>query len=111
MLIGVPKEIKVHEYRIGLTPASVRDLVTHGHQVIVQRDGAATIGLDNEMYEAAGAEIVDTAEEIFERAEMIVKVKEPQPSETAMLRPDQTLFTYLHLAPDTVQTQGLIDAL
>ena len=110
MLIGVPKEIKVHEYRIGLTPASVRDLVTHGHQVMVQRDGAAQIGLDNEMYEAAGAEIVDTAEEIFERADMIVKVKEPQPVETAMLRPDQILFTYLHLAPDTVQTQGLIDS-
>ncbi len=110
MLIGVPKEIKVHEYRIGLTPTSVRELVTHGHQVMVQRDAAATIGLDNDMYEAAGAEIVDTAEEIFERAEMIVKVKEPQPVETAMLREDQILFTYLHLAPDTVQTQGLIDS-
>ena len=110
MLIGVPKEIKVHEYRIGLTPSSVRELVGHGHQVIVQRDGAQTIGLTNEMYEEAGAEIVDTAEEIFERADMIVKVKEPQPVETAMLREGQILFTYLHLAPDTVQTQGLIDS-
>ncbi len=110
MLIGVPKEIKVHEYRIGLTPSSVRELVGHGHQVIVQRDGAQTIGLTNDMYEEAGAEIVDTAEEIFERADMIVKVKEPQPVETAMLREGQILFTYLHLAPDTVQTQGLIDS-
>ena len=110
MLIGVPKEIKVHEYRIGLTPSSVRELVGHGHQVIVQRDGSQTIGLTNEMYDEAGAEIVDTAEEIFERADMIVKVKEPQPVETAMLREGQILFTYLHLAPDTVQTQGLIDS-
>ncbi len=110
MLIGVPKEIKVHEYRIGLTPTSVRELIGHGHQVMVQRDGAQTIGLTNEMYETAGAEIVDSAEEIFARADMIVKVKEPQPVETAMLREGQILFTYLHLAPDTVQTQGLIDS-
>lgn len=110
MLIGVPKEIKVHEYRIGLTPSSVRELVAHGHKVIVQRDGAQTIGLTNEMYEEVGAEIVDAAEEIFERADMIVKVKEPQPVETAMLREGQILFTYLHLAPDPVQTQGLIDS-
>lgn len=110
MLIGVPKEIKVHEYRIGLTPSSVRELVTHGHAVLVQQDAAQTIGLTDDMYVAAGAEIVQTAAEIFERAEMIVKVKEPQPAETGMLRPDQILFTYLHLAPDTVQTQGLIDS-
>jgi alanine dehydrogenase len=110
MLIGVPKEIKVHEYRIGLTPASVRELIHHGHEVLVQRNGAQTIGLTDEMYIEAGAQIVATAEEIFERAQMIVKVKEPQPVETAMLREDQILFTYLHLAPDPVQTRGLIDS-
>lgn len=110
MLIGVPKEIKIHEYRIGLTPSSVRELIRHGHEVIVQHDGARTIGISDEMYQRAGAEIVATAAEIFERADMIVKVKEPQPEETAMLRPGQILFTYLHLAPDPVQTQGLIDS-
>ena len=100
MLIGVPKEIKNHEYRIGLTPAGVKELVQHGHQVLVQRDGGAAIGFDDEQYRQAGAEIVDQAAEIFARAEMIIKVKEPQPHECAMLRPGQLLFTYLHLAPD-----------
>ncbi len=108
MLIGVPKEIKNHEYRIGLTPAGARELAANGHQVMVQRDGGKAIGLTNEMYQKAGAEIVDGAEEIFRRAEMIIKVKEPQPNECAMLRKGQLLYTYLHLAPDPAQTKALI---
>jgi alanine dehydrogenase len=108
MLIGVPKEIKNHEYRIGLTPAGVKELVQHGHQVLVQREGGAAIGFDDEQYQQAGAEIVDEAAEIFARAEMITKVKEPQPQECRLLRPDQTLFTYLHLAPDPQQTELLL---
>ena len=108
MLIGVPKESKNHEYRIGLTPAGARELTHHGHQVIVQRDGGKSIGLTNEMYEKAGATIVDTAEEIFARADMIIKVKEPQPGECKMLRPGQLLYTYLHLAPDPDQTAALV---
>ncbi|BBB31120.1 alanine dehydrogenase [Neptunomonas japonica] len=110
MLIGVPKEIKNHEYRIGMTPAGVRELVAAGHQVIVQRDGGTAIGLTNERYEAAGATLIDTAEEIFATAEMIVKVKEPQPNECKMLRSGQILFTYLHLAPDPEQTKLLVDS-
>ena len=108
MLIGVPKEIKNHEYRIGLTPAGARELTHHGHHVIVQRDGGKAIGLTNEMYEKAGATIVDTPEEIFARADMIIKVKEPQPGECMMLRPGQLLYTYLHLAPDPDQTAALV---
>jgi len=108
MLIGVPKEIKNHEYRIGLTPAGVRELVAHGHQVLVQRDGGKPIGLTDEMYEKAGAQIVDSAQNIFARADMIIKVKEPQPVECAMLRPGQLLYTYLHLAPDPAQTAALV---
>ena len=108
MLIGVPKEIKNHEYRIGLTPSGARELIANGHKVMVQRDGGKSIGLTNEQYEKAGAEIVDSAEEIFKRAEMIIKVKEPQPVECAMLRPGQILYTYLHLAPDPEQTKALI---
>ena len=108
MLIGVPKEIKNHEYRIGLTPAGARELTHHGHHVIVQRDGGKSIGLTNEMYEKAGATIVDSAEEIFARADMIIKVKEPQPVECQMLRPGQLLYTYLHLAPDPDQTAALV---
>jgi alanine dehydrogenase len=110
MLVGVPKEIKVHEYRIGLTPSSVRELAVHGHQVLVQSGGGAAIGLTDDLFRDAGAELVASAGEIFERAEMIVKVKEPQPGETAMLREGQVLFAYLHLAPDPVQTQGLIES-
>ena len=110
MLIGVPREIKSNEYRIGLTPAGARELVHHGHQVMVQRDGALTIGFENVHYEKAGAEIVDAAEDIFRRAEMIIKVKEPQPNECAMLRPGQVLFTYLHLAPDPDQTRLLLES-
>nr|WP_320134714.1 alanine dehydrogenase [uncultured Amphritea sp.] len=108
MLIGIPKEIKNNEYRIGMTPAGVRELVSHGHQVMVQRDGGMAIGLLNEQYIAAGATLVDTAAEIFKSAEMIIKVKEPQPDECKMLRPGQLLFTYLHLAPDPEQTRLLI---
>ncbi len=108
MLIGVPKEIKNHEYRIGLTPAGARELITHGHNVLVQRDGGKSIGLTDDLYVRAGAEIVDSAEEIFRRADMIIKVKEPQPVECAMLRPGQVLYTYLHLAPDPGQTRALV---
>ena len=108
MLIGVPKEIKSNEHRIGLTPVGVREMVHHGHQVLVESGGAHTIGFENEHYAQAGAEIVDSAQEIFERAEMIIKVKEPQPVECAMLREGQVLFTYLHLAPDPQQTKLLV---
>ena len=100
MKIGVPKEIKNHEYRVGLTPASVREFVAHGHSVMVQAGAGAAIGLDDAHYRAAGATLVDTAQEVFRAADMIVKVKEPQPQECAMLRPGQLLYTYLHLAPD-----------
>ncbi len=110
MLIGVPKEIKTHEYRVGLTPSSVRELVHHGHQVIVQTDAGHAIGLDDDDYVKAGAEIVDSAEEVFARAEMVVKVKEPQPNECKMLREGQVLFTYLHLAPDPEQTRLLLES-
>lgn len=108
MLIGVPKEIKNHEYRVGLTPASVRELTLRGHQVIVQTNAGAEIGLSDEQYTAAGATLLDTAKEIFARSDMIVKVKEPQPVECAMLRKGQILYTYLHLAPDPGQTAALI---
>ncbi|MCL6414866.1 alanine dehydrogenase [Aestuariirhabdus sp. Z084] len=110
MLVGVPKEIKNHEYRIGMTPSGVRELTSQGHQVMVQKDGGAGIGLSNEQYIAAGAQIIDTPEEIFAKADMIVKVKEPQPNECKMLRPGQLLFTYLHLAPDPEQTRLLVDS-
>lgn len=108
MLIGVPKEIKNHEYRIGLTPSGARELIAHGHQVMIQRDGGKAIGLTNEMYQKSGAEIVNSAEEIFARAEMIIKVKEPQSNECQMLRAGQVLYTYLHLAPDPEQTKALV---
>lgn len=110
MLIGVPKEIKNHEYRVGLTPAVVRELKQNGHSIVVETDCGAGIGLDNDQYIGAGAEIVDTAAEVFARADMIVKVKEPQPAECKMLRPDQILFTYLHLAPDPEQTKLLVES-
>ena len=108
MLVGVPKEIKVHEYRVGLTPSSVRELVSNGHKVVVQASAGLAIGLTDDMYKAAGADIVPTAADVFAKAEMIVKVKEPQAPEIAMLRPGQLLFTYLHLAPDPEQTAGLL---
>jgi len=108
MLIGVPKEIKNHEYRVGMTPASVRELVHAGHSVIVESLAGSGIGSADSDYVAAGAKIVTTAQDVFAQAQMIVKVKEPQAAEIAMLRPDQLLFTYLHLAPDALQTAGLI---
>jgi alanine dehydrogenase len=107
MLIGVPKEIKNNEYRVGLVPSSVRELVSHGHQVLIQSGAGAKIGLDDAIYEQAGATVTNNAEEIFRVAEMIVKVKEPQPQECKMLRAGQILFTYLHLAPDPEQTRLL----
>jgi len=108
MLIGVPKEIKSDEYRIGLTPESVESLTQSGHEVLIEQNAGLGIGKDNEAYENSGAEIVETREEIFQRAEMIVKVKEPQLEECALLRPDQILFTYLHLAPDPEQVKALL---
>jgi len=110
MIIGLPKEIKNHEYRVGLTPASVRELTSHGHTVLVQIGAGADIGLSDEQYIAAGATLAATAAEVFEKSEMIVKVKEPQPQECAMLRPGQILYTYLHLAPDPEQTEALIQS-
>jgi alanine dehydrogenase len=107
MRIGVPKEIKNHEYRVGLTPGAVREYVAHGHEVIVQTGAGAGIAADDDAYRAAGAGIVDSAEEVFATAQMVVKVKEPQPGEWVQLREDQILFTYLHLAPDPEQAKGL----
>lgn len=108
MLIGVPKEIKNHEYRVGLTPESVSELVGQDNEVLVQAGAGAGIGAEDEIYRQHGAEIVERAEDIFARAEMIIKVKEPQPVERAMLRKGQILFTYLHLAPDPEQTKDLL---
>ncbi|MCF2858677.1 alanine dehydrogenase [Pseudoalteromonas sp. SMS1] len=108
MIIGVPKEIKNHEYRVGMVPASVRELINHGHQVIVETNAGIGIGFTDADYIQAGAEILPTAADVFAKAEMIVKVKEPQAVERAMLREDQILFTYLHLAPDLPQTEDLI---
>ncbi|MGF1606179.1 MAG: alanine dehydrogenase [Rhodothalassiaceae bacterium] len=110
MRIGVPKEIKTHEYRVGLTPGSVRELVANGHEVLVETRAGFEIGLFDSDYEAAGARIVDGAQAVFDQADMIVKVKEPQPVEYGMLRQDQILFTYLHLAPDPEQTKGLMNS-
>jgi alanine dehydrogenase len=108
MLVGVPKEIKDNEFRVGMTPAAVAELTHHGHSVLVETSAGLGSGLTDEEYRAAGATIVDGAPEIFGRADMVVKVKEPQPAERKMLRKGQTLFTYLHLAPDLPQTQDLI---
>ena len=108
MKVGLPKEIKNHEYRVGLTPASVRELTAHGHQVLVQTGAGAGIGMSDELYLAAGATLVADAQQVFAQADMIVKVKEPQPQECAMLREGQILYTYLHLAPDPEQTAALI---
>jgi alanine dehydrogenase len=108
MRVGVPKEIKVLENRVGLTPASVREFIAHGHEVMVEHEAGAGIGLYDDAYAAAGAVIAKDAAEVFAWAEMIVKVKEPQPSECAMLRDGQILFTYLHLAPDPEQAKALI---
>src|SRR5919206_793685 len=106
MRIGVPKEIKVHEYRVGLTPASVAELVAHGHELFVETKAGQGIDCPDRAYEKAGAQILPDAPAVFEAAEMIVKVKEPQPQEIALLKPHHVLFTYLHLAPDPEQTKG-----
>jgi alanine dehydrogenase len=110
MLIGLPKEIKNHEYRVGLVPFAVRELTHHGHGVVVETNAGAGIGVSDDDYRAAGAEIAGGAAEVFAKADMVVKVKEPQASEIAMLREGQVLFTYLHLAPDPRQTKGLVDS-
>lgn len=108
MRVGCPKEIKNHEYRVGLTPGAVREYVAHGHEVLIETKAGAGIGADDGAYVSAGAKIAGSAKEIFERCDMVVKVKEPQPSEWAQLREGQILYTYLHLAPDPEQTKGLL---
>ena len=110
MRIGVPKEIKSQEFRVGLTPGAVREYVAAGHDVIVEHDAGAGIGADDSIYAKAGATIAKDAAEVFSKAEMIVKVKEPQPEEWRRLSPGQILFTYLHLAPDPRQTHGLMES-
>lgn len=110
MRVGVPKEIKRHEYRVGLIPTSVRELTARGHEVFVERNAGLGIGCTDADYQAVGATILDTAEDVFKQAELIVKVKEPQPIECKMLREGQILFTYLHLAPDPEQAKGLLES-
>jgi len=110
MLIGVPTEIKKNEHRVGLVPGSVRELVHHGHKVLVQSEAGKGAGFTNEDYQEVGAKIANTPEDIFAKADMIVKVKEPQPKECKMLREGQILFTYLHLAPDPTQTELLLES-
>ena len=107
MLVGVPKEIKTREFRVGLVPSSVAELVHRGHQVAVESQAGTGLGVSDEQYRAAGAEIVGSATEVFARADMIVKVKEPQPNEWVQLSANQILFTYLHLAADAPQAHGL----
>ena len=108
MRVGVPREIKVHEYRVGLVPAGVRELVAAGHEVLVESGAGNGIGVDDAQFRTAGAAIAARASEVFERADMVIKVKEPQPAECEMLRQGQVLFTYLHLAADPVQARGLM---
>lgn len=108
MKIGCPKEIKPQEFRVGMTPDAVREAVAHGHQVMIQAGAGLGAGFADADYAAAGARIVDTAEEVFAESEMIVKVKEPQAAERKRLRAGQVLFTYLHLAPDPEQTKDLL---
>ncbi|MEP4313970.1 MAG: alanine dehydrogenase, partial [Anderseniella sp.] len=108
MLVGVPKEIKNKEFRVGMTPTSVREVVEAGHKVVVETGCGVGIGMDDTSYRKAGAKVVKTAAEIFAKADMIVKVKEPQAGERKMLREGQILFTYLHLAPDPAQTKDLV---
>lgn len=110
MKIGCPKEIKAQEHRVGLVPASVKEMVAHGHQVIVETGAGAGINFTDEDYKNAGATICKTAKEVFDQADMIIKVKEPQAVECKMLREDQVLFTYLHLAADMEQAKGLVES-
>jgi len=108
MIIGVPKEIKTEEYRVGLTPYSVHELISHSHHVVVEHNAGAGIGFDDDAYRAVGAQVLTKAEDVWSKADMIVKVKEPQPSEFAFLRENLVLFTYLHLAPDAAQAEALL---
>jgi alanine dehydrogenase len=108
MIVGVPKEIKVREYRVGLVPASVRELAAHGHQVLVETGAGLGIGMSDADYQAAGAKVVPSAAEVFAKAELVVKVKEPLAEERRQLRAGQVLFTYLHLAPDPEQAKDLV---
>src|SRR3954453_1543584 len=108
MRVGVPKEIKVQEYRVGLTPGAVREYVAAGHQVAVETGAGSGIGASDEVYRRAGAAIAESARDIFANCDMVVKVKEPQKSEWVQLREGQILFTYLHLAPDPEQAKGLL---
>src|SRR3990167_6534182 len=110
MIVGVPKEVKSHENRVGLVPASVKEIVNTGSMVFVETNAGQGIGISDDQYQQAGATIVDTAEEIFAIADLIIKVKEPQPVECRRLREGQTIFTYLHLAPDPQQTKLLVDS-
>ena len=110
MIIGVPKEIKTLEHRVGLVPSSVREFTRQGHEVLVETGAGAAINFTDEIYEQAGAKIVGSAADVFEKAEMVIKVKEPQPQECKMLREGQVLFTYLHLAADPEQAQGLMES-
>lgn len=110
MLIGVPKEIKTLEHRVGLVPSSVKEFVANGHEVLIETGAGAAINFTDQIYHEAGAKIAGSAAEVFEKSDMIIKVKEPQPQECKMLRDGQILFTYLHLAADATQTQGLIDS-
>src|SRR4029077_8342729 len=108
MLIGLPKEIKDNEYRVGLVPSTVRELTLKGHRVLIEKEAGVGAGLADEPYGAAGAEIAASADRVFAEAELIVKVKEPLAAERKKLRPGQVLFTYLHLAPDRAQTEDLL---
>ncbi len=110
MIIGIPKEIKNKEFRVGLTPFNAHELISHGHTVIVEKDAGLGIGFTDEHYQSVGVIVVLSAEEVFARADMIVKVKEPQPEEYALLRKDQILFTYLHLAADLPQAEALMSS-
>lgn len=108
MIIGIPKEIKTEEYRVGLTPFNAHELINHGHDVVVEHDAGVGIGFTDAHYKEVGVTVVDTPREVYSTAEMIIKVKEPQPSEYGLLKENQILFTYLHLAPDPEQTHALL---
>src|SRR5690349_19495107 len=110
MLIGVPKEIKTQEYRVGLVPSSVKEFVKNGHKVLIETGAGAAINFSDKQYQEAGATIAGSAKEIFEKSDMIIKVKEPQQQECKMLRENQVLFTYLHLAADPEQAKALVDS-
>ena len=110
MQLGVPREIKAQEFRVGMTPAGARELVGAGHSVVIESGAGDAIGLTDDLYRAAGASVVETAEQVFGESDMIVKVKEPQPHECRQLRPEQLLFTYLHLAADPMQAELLINS-